>query len=275
MGITKFVLAICAATVVCAGTATVAGAEEKDARTAKALQDNSFLIEEAYNQEAGVVQHIATLRHQNRNWMFNFTQEWPIKDETHQFSYSIPYSWMRVDGDRFSGIGDVMLNYRFQALTESAMLPSIAPRVSLILPTGNAAKELGNGSWGVQALVPVSKIVTDRVTLHANAGVTTYFDVQGRQPTSYVVGGSAIYAVTREFNLMLEALNEWNESVNDLREIERERSFTISPGFRYAFNLTAGQLVVGLAAPIKFTRDTADYGAFFYLSFEHSFVKKP
>jgi hypothetical protein len=33
-------------------------AEEDDKRPAAAIQDNSFLIEEAYNQEEGVVQHI-------------------------------------------------------------------------------------------------------------------------------------------------------------------------------------------------------------------------
>ena len=33
-------------------------AQEDDPRPAKGIQDNSFFIEEAYNQEAGVVQHI-------------------------------------------------------------------------------------------------------------------------------------------------------------------------------------------------------------------------
>ena len=50
------------------------------------IEDNSFLIEEAYNQEAGVVQHIFTAQwgenrdaqpHQ-RGWRRTLTQEWPI-----------------------------------------------------------------------------------------------------------------------------------------------------------------------------------------------------
>ena len=45
-------------------------AQEKDPRPAAGLQDNSFLIEEAYNQEAGVVQHIMGLRRQNGAWSF-------------------------------------------------------------------------------------------------------------------------------------------------------------------------------------------------------------
>lgn len=65
-------------------------AEEADKRPAAGIQDNSFLIEEAYNQEAGVVQHINNLRRQGRDWSYTFIQEWPIGSQTHQFSYNIP-----------------------------------------------------------------------------------------------------------------------------------------------------------------------------------------
>lgn len=256
------------------GVAVVhASAEEIDNRLAKGIQDNSCLVEEAYNQEPGVVQHIGCLRRQGRNWFFDFTQEWPLGSQAHQFSYSVPYSWLRSEGQRTQGVGDIALNYRFQALYESVAIPAFAPRISLILPSGNTEKELGNGSLGYEVLLPFSKIVSDRVTLHANAGITSYFDVQGRQPTNYVLGGSVIYAVTRDFNLMLEMLREWEETVNTAREIERETSFTISPGVRYAFNLDAGQLVVGAGAPIRFAKRTPDYGFFLYLSFEHKFLK--
>jgi len=47
---------------------------------ARPIEDNSFLIEEAYNQEAGVVQHISTfaLQRGTRAWVYAFTQEWPL-----------------------------------------------------------------------------------------------------------------------------------------------------------------------------------------------------
>lgn len=248
-------------------------AEEKDDRPAKALQDNSFLVEEAYNQEPGVVQHITALQRQGRDWFFTFTQEWPIASQTHQFSYSIPYSWLRSGGQRAQGFGDINLNYRWQAVMETASMPAIAPRVSLILPTGEASKDLGVGSPGYVLALPVSKIVSDRVTLHGNARFTSYFNVNGRQPNSYFLGGSAVYAVSREFNLMLEAIGEWNESVTAAGNIEREKSFTLVPGLRYAFNLKEGQLVAGLGAPIRFVNNTTEYGALLYLSFEHTFLK--
>ena len=61
----------------------------------EAIEDNSFFIEEAYNQEARVVQHISTFSYvagaaPERDG--SFTQEWPIGGQAHQLSYTIPYS---------------------------------------------------------------------------------------------------------------------------------------------------------------------------------------
>src|SRR5574341_420745 len=79
------------------------------------IADNSFLIEEAYNQEEAVVQHIFNAVYakdpKRRGWAFNFTQEWPVFSQDHQFSYSIPSYRLREDGEAVRGIGDVLLNY--------------------------------------------------------------------------------------------------------------------------------------------------------------------
>ena len=80
------------------------------AEGAKKIQDNSFLVEEAYNQEAGVVQHIQSFMYlrQSKEWAYSFTQEWPLGDETHQLSYTVPV--VRVgDPDRSTGVGDIAL----------------------------------------------------------------------------------------------------------------------------------------------------------------------
>lgn len=257
---------------------TCALGQEEDKRPAKGVQDNSFLIEEAYNQEAGVVQHILNIRRDinklagpdDRDWHFVFTQEWPLFSQRHQLSYTVPYSFLESGGQTENGVGDVLLNYRLQALFETDTRPAIAPRLSLVLPTGSENKGLGDDAWGLQFNLPVSKIVHDRWTLHANAGLTFLSDVQGRNPVSYNLGGSAIYAVTPRFNLMLELVGGWNEQVNNGR-IEREFEALISPGVRYAFNLRAGQLVLGVGAPIGLTKAAPDYGAIIYLSFEHRF----
>jgi hypothetical protein len=245
-----------------------------DPRPAAALQDNSFLIEEAYNQEPGVVQHILNVRRQGRDWDLVFTQEWPLWSQTHQFSYSLPFTRLRSAGQRASGFGDVMLNYRYQALMETAATPAFSPRLSLIVPSGNELRGLGDGSTGIQINLPFSKIVSDRVSLHANAGYTHLFDVQNLKTDGYFLGGSVIYAATRELNFMFETIGDWSEVV-DGGLITREKSLTISPGVRYAFNLDAGQLVLGLGAPVVFTSgQRTSYGAILYLSFEHRFLAK-
>src|SRR5689334_25190441 len=57
----------------------------------RGIQDNSFLIEEAYNKEYGVVQHISTSTYfpESDDWAYSFTQEWPVPGVRHQLSYTL------------------------------------------------------------------------------------------------------------------------------------------------------------------------------------------
>lgn len=81
------------------------------------ISDNSFLIEEAYNQEQGEVQHVFNAGYTNdprrRGWSFNFAQEWWLFSEHHQVSYSIPFYRLREEGESQRGIGDLLLEYRY------------------------------------------------------------------------------------------------------------------------------------------------------------------
>ena len=182
----------------------------------------------------------------------------------------MPYLWLHNEGTQ--GVGDIQLSYRFQALSETATQPAFAPRFTLILPTGDDGKGTGFDSYGYQINLPVSKIIADRVTIHGNAGLTSYFDVFGRQPTSFNLGGSIIYAVTRQTNVLVEALGEWTETAGLGGLIEREFTFTLLPGIRHAFNLEQGsQLVLGAGMPIQFTGGDTDVGALVFVSFEHKF----
>src|SRR5687768_6106818 len=77
------------------------------------IQDNSFLIEEAYNQEAGVVQHISTFETAaEEGWAYSFTQEWPLFSQRHQLSFTLPVAHVEGAGLDATGLGDVMVNYR-------------------------------------------------------------------------------------------------------------------------------------------------------------------
>src|SRR5689334_18063846 len=81
------------------------------------IQDNSFLIEEAYNQEFGVVQHINTFMRLfgSKDWIYTFTQEWPLPaDPRHQLSYTLALTRCGAFSREGAGIGDALLNYRYQ-----------------------------------------------------------------------------------------------------------------------------------------------------------------
>ena len=247
--------------------------------------DNSFLIEEAYNQQPGVVQHIFNAVYglnrlagpDEHDLDFSFTQEWPLLSQTHQFSYTIPYHFAKIGSRSADGLGDVLLNYRFQAWFEEKTLTALAPRFSLILPTGDAQRGFGNDTLGYQWSLPFSTTFGDFWFFHANAGLT-FLPQAGPRPRhdllDYNLGASLIYAVSPRVNFMLEWIGSWNESPEDTGGVSRQFESVISPGVRCGFNSANGsQFVAGLAAPIGLTASAPDIGIFLYLSFEHSFMK--
>ncbi len=256
-------------------SSVVAAQTEEPARPAEGISDNSFLVEEAYNQEAGVVQHIFTALwsydrqpgSDERGWDFSYTPEVPLFSQRHQLSFTLPYSF--PSGHSENDWGDILLNYRLQALFEGDSLPAFSPRFSLILPTSSGSDELG-----YQINLPVSKILADRWTAHFNAGATLLPDTNGRDLVGYNLGASIIYAATPTFNLMLELVGNWDEETTATGGIDRNFAAVISPGVRYAFNRANGaQYVVGLGFPVGLTRDTPDFGVFLYGSIEYAFRK--
>jgi hypothetical protein len=265
----------------------VVAAGESPRRPVAGIMDNSFLIEEAYNQEAGVVQHIFNglygfnkLTGPDAHRMdFSFTQEWPVFGQTHQFSYTLPYSLDRVGGHTGDGWGDVLLHYRHQVYLDEKTLTGFSPRFSLVLPTGDASQDFGSDTLGYQGNLPFSTALGDRWSAHANAGLT-FLPNAGASPGhdlwDYNLGASAIYCVNDRFHLMLEAVGYWTEAIAEDGQRQQDFSALLSPGFRYAFNHgDETQLVLGLAVPVGLTRDAPDLGAFLYLSFESRLFGQP
>lgn len=238
------------------------------------ILDNSFLVEEAFNQEAGIFQNIVNLRiTQERDWETTFTQEWPLSGQTHQFSYTVPYATV----SSVNGFGDVLLNYRLQLSTERGSVPAISPRVSLILPSGNASKGLGNGDFGWQMNVPFSKQLRD-VYVHWNAGFTqtprAHVDGTRYNLATPHVAASVIWRVRSMFNLMLEAVAEWEEHANPPLTTRR-RIVTVAPGLRTGWNGGDAQTIVGFALPIAISEGrSTDIGLFGYFSYELPFISQ-
>ena len=148
----------------------------------RAIEDNSFFIEESYNQEESVVQHISNLYYRSdpsKDIMYSFTQEWPIHTYKHQLSYTIPISF--IDGNSIRGIGDILINYRYQIFYKENWA-CFSPRLSVILPSGNYRKGLGYDVLGLQINLPVSKRLSDYWVVHLNAGYTLLPDAKSTTP---------------------------------------------------------------------------------------------
>lgn len=238
------------------------------------IQDNSFLIEEAYNQEDGVIQEIQTFQYlKGDSWAYSFTQEWPVPTQAHQFSYTIPLEKLGKDEGQHSGLGDIALNYRYQLLFKEGVM-ACSPRFSLILPTGDEKKGLGNGTVGYQVNLPISLKLNERFVTHWNLGIT--FTPNAKEPggekadtfnTNY--GMSLVYLVNRNLNALVEFVGTAEQSVVSNGVTESSNSFIINPGLRYAIDFNNLQIVEGISMPIGVGPSKGEYGVMAYLSFEH------
>lgn len=238
------------------------------------IQDNSFLIEEAYNQERGVIQHIQTFQYlkRSRSWGYTFTQEWPAPSQAHQLSYTIPALRPGPPGTK-DGLGDVLLNYRYQAWAKGRT--AFAPRASLILPTGDDKKGLGAGVLGYQVNLPLSLELSDEWVTHWNLGGT--WTPGSKEPGGAKAdtlgcnyGASLIWLAEKNLNLMFEAARSSFETVQSDGSKNRQETFFLNPGARFAINFKSGlQIVPGFSLPIGVGPSRKEWGVLAYLSLEH------
>ena len=236
------------------------------------ITDNSFLVEEAFNQEPGILQNIFGIyRPGDGSWVSAFTQEWPVRIQAHQLSYTVAFG----GAGSGSGVGDVLLHYRFQLWSESRGRPAFSPRVSLVFPTGNAAKGLGGGSPGWEVNLPVSKQVRD-LYLHWNAGFTHLPSAEGAAGEHSLltprIAASGIWRVRPMLNLMLESVFEWAEEIDGLGTA-RTYGTTVIPGVRTGWDSGNAQTIIGIGVPISFAAGTTDAGVFGYFSYELPFMR--
>lgn len=229
------------------------------------IADNSFLVEEAFNQEFGIFQNIFVMTRSHTGlWSGSFTQEWPVPGMKHQFSYTIPLSVF----DGSASLGDALINYRYQMLDGANGTVAFSPRLSLVVPTSKEGREFGASGAGLQMNLPVSK-QTGSVFIHLNAGTTMIREAGSGTPWQQTpfAAGSVIVAVRPMFNLMVEAYTESRPGLKD-----RDVSTTIAPGFRTGINVGDKQWIVGVAVPI--TRGAVrDHGVLGYLWSELPFRK--
>jgi hypothetical protein len=246
--------------------------------TSQAIQDNSFLLEEAYNQESGVVQHISAFQRANDgDWAYSFTQEWPLAGIRHQLSYTVPIQHAYPTG---TGLGDIALNYRYQLAGNPSARTVMAPRLSLVLPTGDDQLGRGAGGLGFQGNLPVTLVLSSSLASHWNAGATVTPSAHNglgdkATTTDFNLGASLVWLLRPSFNLLVETLWLSEQSVEGEGLTAREDRGLISPGIRVAFDLAGGlQIVPGAAYTIAVASKGAEDALLLYLSFEHPFKRQ-
>lgn len=250
------------------------------ARNAPApIQDNSFLIEEAYNQEDGVIQHISAFEilAKSHDWVYTLTDEWPLRTLKHQVSVTLAGTHAGSFAGSGAGWGDAGLNYRYQLVGSGEEKLAIAPRLSLLLPSGDHKLGRGSGGVGLQTNLPISIQHSKRFVSHWNVGATwvphALNENQDRaSTTTFNLGQSTVWLARPRFNVLLETLWTSSESVIGTAKVERLQNLYLSPGVRWAHNFESGlQIVPGVAMPIGVGPSAGERGVMLYLSFEHPF----
>ena len=211
---------------------------------------NGFFVEEAYNQEAGVLQQFAHYTAgRDGHWLLRLEQEWPIFSERHQLDLELG-----IDDVRLQSFG---LGYRFMLLGGEDEPLTITPGVEATL-SRDAKPEY-------EAALPVSFAFAEGWTSNSSVGVSF---TPGEDEVGFTAGEGVMRRVGSSLNLLVEALYSTDES--PIPGDETEGSVFVIPGFQYAFDLSPRvQLVPGVAMPIGVGKANGERGVLLYLSIEH------
>jgi len=229
------------------------------------IQDNSFLTEEAYNQDPGVVQHISIFqRDRYDQWTTSFTQEWPAPNLKHQLSYGLATIGSRL--------GDTSLNYRYQVLGDADAKLAVAARLTATLPTGDWKRDEGYGAVGYQGALATSLVLSPQFQEHFDLGLN--FVPRARNPLGgrtdvegFSLGHNIVWLPANRFNVMFETVLSRSRGFDGW-----ENSAVISPGIRWSYDFPSGlQIVPGIGVPIGVGSSAGDRAVLLYLSFEHRF----
>lgn len=217
------------------------------------IRDNSFLVEEAYNQDGGVVQHVGTFAMgRTGGWAAGLDEEWPIGGMRDQLSLSLA----ALDASGGARFGDVELGYRRQLVggPESRFL--VAPRLSALWLQAEDVPGGSPAGLGTQAAVPMTAVLTSSLVTHWNLSVTL-----GPFRPIASAGASVVWLMTPTVNLLVEGVWVGQDGTPPV--------YVLNPGARFAINAGALQIVPGFSFPIALAQREETDAALLYLSFEH------
>jgi hypothetical protein len=241
------------------------------------IRDNLFLLEEAYNQEPGVIQHISVFQYapEDQDWTYSFTEEWPVPTDLNQLSVTLNLSGTGEDGG--PKLADSLINYRIQAVGLGGQgWLAVAPRVSLVLPVGDPDEGTGRGVIGLQTNLPISAELGRYFVAHLNAGATVTPGAQspsGRTDTAVDAnaGVALVWQPLSWLNPLVEFAYTVTEDIGDTSS-EHADALVVNPGVRVAIDHAKSglQIVPGLSVPMQ-VLPSDDFAAagLAYVSFEH------
>jgi hypothetical protein len=238
--------------------AAPAAAQTGGGEGAEPIEVNGFFVEEAYNQEAGILQQIATftaVRH--GGWSADLSQEWPLFSERHQLDLAL-----RVGQD--AGLTGAGAEYRYLLTGGEDAVFSLSPGIE-------AAWSREEGEWELEAVLPASVQLTETLVANTNVGVSFAVEDFGGKP-GLTVGEGLIWRAHPRLNLLVEAVWSRGEPLLGEEQAGEDRSFVVSPGLQYAFSLGDDvQLVPGIAFPVGVGPSDGQRAVMLYLSLEHPF----
>ena len=256
-----------------------------------AFEDNSFLLEEAINQEKGITQYVSNFYFDNirgGDFLYTFSQDIPISHLRHQISYMVPYQVLNspASGEKSNGLGDINIEYNYM-VTGKKDWAMVVPGFSVILPTGKAISGQGTGGMGGKISLAITKRLSHKIVTNYNLGYTYISSadrytasISGGKVLSYEkdlqyknLGASIIWYQTRKFNWLLEGTSSFLTDIKADGTLSRSNQITINPGFRFAIDHNRIQIVPGFSMPSIFVDGKFDRtGVFFYLSFEGEYL---
>lgn len=231
------------------------------------IEDNSFLLEEAFNQSPGIIQYTASAKFHHGTAALNFEFELPIRGESHQLSFSIPAKVFQSN----TGMEDLVFSYR-PLLSGRQRWLMLTPKISVILPTGNFAHGLGNGTFGLEWNIAMTKRISRKLISHINAGSSyslcdTQLEILEKRLQSRFAGMSVIFAVARRFDLLAEVIAADEVSA----PVKSHLSLIGNPGFRLLLNINGFAVVPGMSTPIEILSGRPRLSqVLFYLSIERA-----
>jgi len=178
------------------------------------------------------VQHIQNFQRlwNSKDWIYTFTQEWPVDTSPrHQLSYTLAALHSGQQPASAGGFGDIILNYRYQLWGNGESKVAFAPRLSVLLPTGDSRLGRGAGGAGIQGSLPLSVVLTQKLVTHWNTGTTIIPNAKNSVGETsatfgYNFGQSFVWLTRPRFNV-LDVLQ--SQSASDRAKGHRvdERSF--------------------------------------------------